>query len=144
VGGQPHKTPHYHPRHRHPPPRSDPPKKSLGLAQPPLHRHRTFPLMFVQWGMTSSVACECGAEDQPVDHVVLQCPIHGPSHGLHDLTVLDDETTEWLLNTCPEIKCGQAVDRTTSSKKEEIFKIKNLSDTSRRSFCIQPVAILEF
>ena len=25
------------------------------------------------------------------------------SHGLHGLTVLDDETTEWLLNTCPDI-----------------------------------------
>jgi len=24
-------------------------------------------------------------------------------HGLHDLTVQDDETTEWLLNTCPDI-----------------------------------------
>jgi len=32
VGGQPHKTPHFHPRHRYPPPRNDPPKKSLGPA----------------------------------------------------------------------------------------------------------------
>jgi len=24
-------------------------------------------------------------------------------HGLHGLTVLDDETTEWLFNTCPDI-----------------------------------------
>jgi len=46
---------------------------------------------------------ECGAEEQTVDHVVLQCPIHRPPHGLHPLTVLDDETIEWLLNTCPEI-----------------------------------------
>jgi len=53
-----------------------------------------------KWGMTSSVACECGAEEQTVDHVVLQCPIYRPLHGL---TVLDDETTEWLLKTCPEI-----------------------------------------
>jgi len=50
-----------------------------------------------------SVACGCGAEEQTVDHVVLQCPIHRPPHGLHDLTVLDDETIEWLLNTCPKI-----------------------------------------
>jgi len=57
-----------------------------------------------KWGMASSAACEseCGAE-QTVDHVVLQCPIHRPPHGLHSLTVLDDETTEWLLNTYPEI-----------------------------------------
>jgi len=32
VGEQPHKTPHFHPRHRHPSPRNDPPKKSLGPA----------------------------------------------------------------------------------------------------------------
>ena len=29
---QPHKAPHFHPRHRHPPPRNDPPKNSLGPA----------------------------------------------------------------------------------------------------------------
>jgi len=53
--------------------------------------------------MASSAACECGAEEQAVDHVFHQCPIRRPSHGLHGLTVLDDETTEWLLSTCPEI-----------------------------------------
>ena len=62
-----------------------------------------------KWGMASSATCECGAEEQIVDHVVLQCLIHRPPHGLHDLTVLDDETIEWLLNTCPDIWCGQAV-----------------------------------
>jgi len=34
-----------------------------------------------------------------VDHVILQCRIHRPPHGLHGLTVLDHETAEWLLNT---------------------------------------------
>jgi len=53
-------------------------------------------------GYGHSAACEGGAE-QTVDHVVLQCPIHRPPHGLHGLTVLDDETTEWLLNTFPDI-----------------------------------------
>jgi len=53
--------------------------------------------------MASSAACECGVEEQTVDHVVLQCPIHRPLHGLHGLTVLVDETTDWLLNICPEI-----------------------------------------
>ena len=53
-------------------------------------------------GMASPVACECGAEQQAVDHV-LQCPIQRLPHGLHVLAVLDDETTEWLLNICPEI-----------------------------------------
>ena len=31
-----------------------------------------------KWGMAPSAACECGAEDQTVDEVVLQCPIHRP------------------------------------------------------------------
>jgi len=53
--------------------------------------------------MVSSVACECGAEEQTVNHVVLECQIHQPPHGLHGLTVLDDETIEWLLDTCPKI-----------------------------------------
>jgi len=45
--------------------------------------------------MTSSAACECGAREQTVDHVVFQCPIHGHPHGLHGLTVLDDKTIDW-------------------------------------------------
>jgi len=43
-----------------------------------------------KWGMASSAACECGAEEQSVNHVVLRCPIHRPLHGLHGRTVLDD------------------------------------------------------
>jgi len=56
-----------------------------------------------KWGMAFSAACECVSDEQTVDHVFLQCPIHRPPHGLHGLTVLDDETIEWLLNICPEI-----------------------------------------
>jgi len=29
-------------------------------------------------GMASSPACRCGAEEQAIDHVVLQYPIHRP------------------------------------------------------------------
>jgi len=29
--------------------------------------------------------------------------VHRPPHGLHGLTIPDDETIEWMLNTCPEI-----------------------------------------
>jgi len=36
-------------------------------------------------------------------------PIHRPPYGVHGLTVLDDETIEWLLSTWPEIWCGLAV-----------------------------------
>jgi len=52
--------------------------------------------------MAPSAACECGAEQQTIDRV-LHCSIHRPPHGAHGQTVLDDETTERLLNTCPEI-----------------------------------------
>jgi len=45
-------------------------------------------------GMALSAVCECGAEEQTVDHVVLQRPIYRPPHGLHGLTVLDDETVK--------------------------------------------------
>jgi len=91
-----------------------------------------FRFCLYKWGMTSSTACECDAEEQTVDHVVLQCPIHRPLHELHGLIFLDDETTEWLLNTCPEILHGQAVEkrrtrsnegrrtRSTSSSKQNI------------------------
>jgi len=56
-----------------------------------------------KWNMTSSAACECGAEEQTVDHVVFQCPIHRPPHRLHGLMVVDIRTIEWLLNTWPKI-----------------------------------------
>ena len=74
--------------------------------------------------MASSVACKCGAEEQTVDHVVLQCAIHRRPHGLHGLTVLDDETTEWLLNSCPKIKRGQAVDKRTRSN-ERSYRVQS-------------------
>jgi len=102
VGGQLLKTPHFHHRHRH-----SSPQATLPRAWVRLNRLRTgvgrFRSCLYKWGMASSAACECGAEEQTVDHVVLQCPIHQSPHGLHGLTVVDDETIEWLLNTCPEI-----------------------------------------
>jgi len=47
--------------------------------------------------------CENGAKEQTVNHVVLHFPVQRPPHGAQGLTVLDDETLEWLLNTCSEI-----------------------------------------
>jgi len=52
--------------------------------------------------MLSSAACQSGAEEQTISHMVLQCPIHRPDR-LHGLMVLDNETIEWLLNTYFEI-----------------------------------------
>jgi len=54
-----------------------------------------------KWGVASSATCACGAEEQTVDHVIFQRQTRQPSHGLHDLTILDDEIMKWLLNTCP-------------------------------------------
>jgi len=42
----------------------------------------------------ASAAGECGQEDQSVDHVAFQCPIHRPPHGLHGLTALGYETID--------------------------------------------------
>jgi len=47
-----------------------------------------------KWGMAYFAACECCAEDQAMDHVVLWCPIHRPPHQLHGMTFLNDETIE--------------------------------------------------
>jgi len=99
--GQPHKTPHFHPRHWHLPGIT-----LLSTVWVQRNCHRTSVKCFFsylyKWGMACSAACECGKE-QTIDHVIFQYPIHIPPHGLHGLMVLDDETSEWLLNTCPNI-----------------------------------------
>jgi len=68
-----------------------------------LNRLRTgvgrFRSCLYKWGMAFSAARECGAEEQTVDHVVLQCSIHRPPHGLHGQAVLDDETSNGYLIT---------------------------------------------
>ena len=97
VGGQSHKTPHFHLRHRYPPPGMTHPRAWYRLNR--LHTGvGRFRSCLYKWGMASFAACECGAEEQIVNHVVLQCPVHQPPHEPHGLTVLDNETTEWLLS----------------------------------------------
>jgi len=61
-------------------------------------------------GMAPWTACECGAEEQTVDPVVLQCLIHRRSHVVRGLTDLVDETIGYLLNICPKI-AAPAVDQ---------------------------------
>ena len=85
-----------------PTPRNNPPRKSLGPAWPHPHRCRTFPLLPVQmgYGLLCSLWVWHRTNSQPC------CPpLSNPStpHGLQGLTVLDNETTKWLLNTCPDI-----------------------------------------
>jgi len=68
---------------------------------------------------------------QTVDHVVLQGPIHLPPHWLHDLTVLDDETTEWLINTCPRSNAAKQWFEQLAQKKKtsviSLFRSENLT-----------------
>jgi len=60
-----------------------------------------------KWSMTPSAACECGAEEQTVDHVVLQCPIQRTPM----------EWMVWRYNRMAaqhlrrDLQCGQAVDQ---------------------------------
>ena len=134
VDGQPHKTQHFHPWRRHPPPGMILPRRSWIQ----LNRLRTgvgrFRSCLYKLGMASSAACECGAEEQTVEHGVLQCPIHRPPHGLHGLTVLDDETTEWLLSICPEIYYNQAVVWISNSKEDEAENRNTTQENKLASF----------
>jgi len=127
---------------------NDPAKNSLG----PACRLRTgvgrFRSCLYKLLVASSAACECGAEEQTVDHVVLQCPIHRPPLGLHGLTVLDDETIEWLLNICPEIKCCLAVPERTGSNDEAacccvLCKHSNLNQPRCAVFCVLKKLIIK-
>jgi len=104
VGEREHyETPYFHPEIVTYPPGMDLPsttrarlnhlRTGVGCSRSCLHK----------WSMASSAACVCGAEAETSEHDVLRCPIHRPPYELHGLTVLDDETMEWLLNTCPDI-----------------------------------------
>ena len=103
VVGQPCETPYFQPWHRHPLSWNDLPKNSVGPPQQTLHytgvRHSRS--WSHKWSVAASAACECDAEDQTVNHAVLQCPIHRPPHGLHGLTVLDYETIRLAVDHLP-------------------------------------------
>ena len=60
------------------------------LAWVKLNRLRTgvglFRSIMHKWGMASTAACECGAEEQAADHVITSCPIYHHPNGIHGLT----------------------------------------------------------
>ena len=56
-----------------------------------------------RWGLAPTAACECGAEEQTADHVILSCPIYRAPNGVRGLACLDDSSVTWLLEVCPEI-----------------------------------------
>ena len=49
-----------------------------------------------KWGHVSSAKCDCGANEQTADHIILTCPTHRVPRGIMGLTVLEDETRCWL------------------------------------------------
>ena len=54
-------------------------------------------------GHASIAKCECGANEQTTDHVILTYPIHRAPRGIMGLTVLDDETRCWLNSVTASI-----------------------------------------
>ena len=57
-----------------------------------------------KWGLTPNAACECAAEEQTADHVILECPMYEAPNGMHGLLSVDDDTVTWLLEVCPDIQ----------------------------------------
>ena len=78
VGRQHHKTQHFHSRNQHPTSRVTIPRRAwvqLNCLRTGVGRVCS---ILYKWGVASCATCECGAEEQTIDHVVLQCPIHRP------------------------------------------------------------------
>jgi len=71
-------TSHFHSRHRHPLCRIGSAKTVWVLLKGLCTDVGRFRSCLPKLGVTPSAACECGSEEQTVDHVILHCPIHGP------------------------------------------------------------------
>jgi len=67
-----------------------------------------------KWGMASSAACECGAE-QTVDHVVLHCPMHRPPPRTTRLDGSGRWDNRMAVQHLPRYLGGLAVDKRTRS-----------------------------
>ena len=46
-----------------------------------------------QMGLSPSASCECGATDQPAQHIASECPLHRCKG---DMAVLDTAARNWL------------------------------------------------
>ena len=56
-----------------------------------------------RWGLKSTSECECGAQNQSVQHIMDDCTMHRPPNGERGLTDLDEDTRIWLASTSLEI-----------------------------------------
>ena len=66
-------------------------RTGVGLFRSTMHK----------WGMAPSPACECGADEQTADHLIISCPIYHHPNGAGGLASDDMKLKDWLLNTCP-------------------------------------------
>ena len=90
----------------------------------PLNRLRTgvgrFRSWLYKWGMSSYAACECGTEEQTVDHIVLQCPINQPP----------TDCTAWRFWTMKQPNgCSTSAPNSSAAKqwvKEELAQTKEV------------------
>ena len=53
--------------------------------------------------MASTVACECGAEEQTADHVITSCPIYRYPNGARGLTGEGETLISWVTKIYPTI-----------------------------------------
>jgi len=84
-----------------PPSWNDLAKNSVDPAQSPPLRCQTFPAPVCTNGVWPPLRLVSVAQKiKPLTIVAFQSPIHRPPME-HGLTVLDDETIDWQLNTCP-------------------------------------------
>jgi hypothetical protein len=49
-----------------------------------------------RWGFVESPACDCGAEEQGMRHIVDDCPLRLFADGMTGVGVMSDETMEYL------------------------------------------------
>ena len=56
-----------------------------------------------KWGMASMASCECGAEEQTADHIIISCPIFRHPNGIRGLLFVNESLAGWLSDTCPAI-----------------------------------------
>jgi len=103
VVGQHYETRYYHPRHRptwNDPAKNSQPESGLTASAPrpdisaPVCTNEVWsPLRLVSVAQKNKLSTMLSS----------QCPINRPLHGLQGLTVLNDETIEWLHSTALEL-----------------------------------------
>jgi len=76
--------------------------------------------------MASSAACECGADEQTVDHVVLQCPVHRPRHYCTGWQVWTMRQLNGCSTPAPRVQPSSGQDLAQTMKKimQKVFPVQ--------------------